>query len=339
MKKIFKKKATKFTVIFLAIAVACIALAVVLSVTLYKNYNIKSISVNGSTATISNETAQVEIRQSETISISVETYSDIQVSIFKDKDFTQSLQDFSDIQINGLDTTLYVTTGTNNKIKKVYTLTVKNTIAELNIIDFKINGVKPQLSNDALQITLPDITQSFNIDITPTFFNYLFYSDREHNTKIEELSNFSLPTNQTEIYLDVFNVNFNGVYKSFVIKLNFVKATDGIIDELYVNEIKATIVRTEINATVERANVLNIELSVSKNAHFEIFKDKNLTLQIDNINRIQNLNLSGKPLKYYIKVTAANGLELIYTLTVNYILDGNTDIASLKINNKRSRRI
>lgn len=334
MKKIFKKKATKFTVIFLAIAVACIALAVVLSVTLYKNYNIKSISVNGSTATISNETAQVEIRQSETISISVETYSDIQVSIFKDKDFTQSLQDFRDIQINGLDTTLYVTTGTNNKIKKVYTLTVKNTIAELNIIDFKINGVKPQLSNDALQITLPDITQSFNIDITPnSFFNYLFYSDREHNTKIDELSNFSLPTNQTEIYLDVFNVNFNGVYKSFVINFNFVKATDGIIDELYVNEIKATIVRTEINATVERANVLNIELSVSKNAHFEIFKDKNLTLQIDNINRIQNLNLSGKPLIYYIKVTAANGLELIYTLTVNYILDGNTDIASLKINN------
>lgn len=333
MRKIFNKKKTKFTVIFLAAALACIILSVVLAVTLYKNYDIKSISVNGSPASISKETAQVQIKQTETVSIYVETYSDIQVKIFKDEDFTQDLQDFNNIQISGFDTTLYITTGTNNKIKKTYTLNIKNEISEHNIIDFKINGVEPQLFNDSLTVTLPDITQACNIAVPSTsFFSYIFYYDREHKTRIDELSNFTLPTGQTVIYLDVYNVNFNGIYKSFIINFQFIETTDGIINELYVNGIKGTITRTEINADVERANIISLELKVSDKSNFEIFKDRNLTSQIEDIHRIQNLNLSGKPLKYYIKVIAANGTELIYTLTVNYILDSNTDISSLKIN-------
>ena len=124
MKKLFKDKKTKFTVIFLAALVICVSLVTALVITLYKDYDIKSITVNGRTATIHGETAQVEIEQSETVNINIKYKSDIQVKIYKDESFKQELQNFNNIRIDGTDTYLYITTGAKSKIKKTYTLNI-----------------------------------------------------------------------------------------------------------------------------------------------------------------------------------------------------------------------
>ena len=332
MKKLFKDKKTKFTVIFLAALVICVSLVTALVITLYKDYDIKSITVNGRTATIHGETAQVEIEQSETVNINIKYKSDIQVKIYKDESFKQELQNFNNIRIDGTDTYLYITTGAKSKIKKTYTLNIINKVSN-DVTDYTINGVAPELSNGGYSVTLPDITTNFNISVKPSiFFSYKFYLDSDRQIPINELSNFILPENQTTIYCDVYNVNFTEVFKQYKIDVQFETTENGKINVLTVNGIQADIGRTEATVTVDRANILNIEITGTETTKFIVYSDKNLTEEISDIKNIQNLNLSGEPIKYYIKAIAANGTELIYTLTVKYNLDTNVEISSLKIN-------
>ncbi len=332
MKKLFKDKKTKFTVIFLAALVICVSLVTALVITLYKDYDIKSITVNGRTATIHGETAQVEIEQSETVNINIKYKSDIQVKIYKDESFKQELQNFNNIRIDGTDTYLYITTGAKSKIKKTYTLNIINKVSN-DVTDYTINGVAPELSNGGYSVTLPDITTNFNISVKPSiFFSYKFYLDSDQQIPINELSNFILPENQTTIYCDVYNVNFTEVFKQYKIDVQFETTENGKINVLTVNGIQADIGRTEATVTVDRANILNIEITGTETTKFIVYSDKNLTEEISDIKNIQNLNLSGEPIKYYIKAIAANGTELIYTLTVKYNLDTNVEISSLKIN-------
>lgn len=332
MKRLFKNSKIKFTVIFLSITILCIALVTALVITLYKDYKIKSITVNGKTAALNGVTAAVEIEQTDTLNIDIKTAGGIKVKLYGDENLTQEINDFGNIKTDGKDAVLYITTGVKNKVKKTYNLTVINSIAD-NVANYKINGVKPKLTDGNYSVALPDITANLSIFIEPSaFFSYKFYLDSERKLQIAELSNFTLADNQTKIYCEVYNVNYPGVFKEYAIDLLFNKTDYGKIEKLTVNGIAASFSHTHAEVTVERANLLNIAVSGSNKTKFIFYSDKSLLEEIKNANNIQNFNLSGKPLKYYVKAVSDDGTELIYTLSVKYVLDGNTDIAEFKIN-------
>lgn len=324
---------TKFTVIFLSVFIVIVTIIGVLVITLVKDYDIKSIKVNGTYATIGENTAIVSIEQAETVDIVVETNSNLQIRLFKDKTFTQNIENFYNIQINGIDTTFYITIGNDNNIKKIYELTIKNVIQTKNELCFKINGVTPNLINNEYQVTLPDITETFFITPVSPFYSYSFYFDATHKNKIENITNFTFPSGETVIYVDLTNINQNDISKSYKINILLEQTKNGIIDEIFVNETKGNIVRTNINVYIERSNILSIKINTRTNTTYKVYKDITLNSEIKNSNRITDLDLTAKSVKFYINVISNNETSLIYTLNIYYLLNDDTDIKSLTINN------
>ena len=333
MKKSYKNNKIIITFLILIPLILCISCAIILAVTLKDDYNINSITVNNFLATINKDKASVEIEQAKIINVSVKSDKDIQIKIFKDKELTQSISNYDEIEINGIDTTFYITTGKNNKIKKTYILTIKNKMATENEIVFKINGSVPKLENDEFYVTLSDLTTELNFSIESSlFFTYLFYFDKNRQQLINDVSRFTLPDKQSSIYLDIYNINQKSVIKSYKINFVFTNVNDGRIQEIYVNGIKGNINNKAIKIDVERANVLILDIKVDKDTKYEVFSDIALSTPIENIKNIINTNLSGEPLTYYIKTISTSGAELIYSLCIHYILDDNSKITSMNIN-------
>lgn len=326
----------KLIIAMIAVAIAT-AVTVIITVVIINSgdFGIKSVTVNGIDATIAENTITVDIPQSQFISINTELNdSDAVIKYYSDKSEQDKISNIANFEIGGSDTSIYITVGKNESVKKRYTLIIKNHILQEPNISLTINGNEFTEANGMFEILLPFGNRQITLsDIKlPEFFTYKLYSDFERTDQIKQGESFNLSDNQNQLYLDIYNDKDINTYKSYIVKIIYIKSAEKQLLTFSINDNNAIIVNQTATVNIDRADNYSIVATSSDKSDLSIYYDNEHTQRVADFSSVL-INNSKQSNKLYAAVMAENGTVSNYTITVYFNKESNSDILMLEINN------
>ncbi len=324
--------------LIIAIIATALATAITVIVTVIVinsgDFGIKSLTVNGVNAIITEDAITVDIPQTKSISINTELNDpNAVIKYYSDKSEQDKISNIANIDIGGCDVVIYITVGKNETVKKRYTLYIKNQILQEPDISLTINGNDFSESNGMFEILLPfgnrQITLS-DIEL-PEFFSYALYSDFDRTNQIEPGESFILPNDQDQLYLDIYNDKNTTLYKSYRIKFNFIKSAENRLLTFSINNSNAIISDQTATVNIDRTDNYSIAATSSDKSEISIYYDSENSQMVTDFTSV-SLNNSKQSNKLYVAVTAENGTVSHYTITVDFNKEPDNDILMLKVN-------
>ena len=326
-------------IIILISTLVCLAISVIAIVLVNStDYGIKSVTVNGVSATITNRDINVKIQESEILNITIITNDKAaEYAVYADKDKTERIKNLSAISTNGEDVTYYVTTGKSGKIKENYLLHIYFIKAQVpNIIELKINNYVADVYQNSCEVKLPRVSL-YRLDITVSqYASFSVYYDSEKKRAVQDINNIKeLNSTGSESYLYVFVKTQSGNEKLYTVTLKYILDDNVSVASIYVNGITAQITDNFAVVLLERSNSLSITTDCSaKTTFIKYYFDDTCLSEISNNENIDISGFYGKKYQLYIKAIAESGDFALYTLTITFIPYQESEILDLQINNK-----
>ncbi|MBD5132519.1 MAG: hypothetical protein HDT28_08050 [Clostridiales bacterium] len=291
------------------------------------NLEFSSVAVNGIEAKSNNNDFTVYVPQCEKISLNC-TY-DIGVICKWYNEFGQEIDDIKNILINGKDIILKYVLSKSKVDDTVGRLSIVNVLPEKEVVSFLLNNVSQSVRGNEIFFALPPKTnriESANIALSD-FFSYKLYADSEKTTELNDIS--VLPFLST-YYLDIYNVNTIEVYKSYIVRINVQASDNTALSTVIVNGEVAIFEEGKFSIAIDKTSYLTVNaITDDEQAHVVILRDD---LIVENAN---NILISDKESEHFfsIRVTAENGKESDYLLSVGLIYEAVNTIESASVNN------
>lgn len=337
-----KNKRINLKVIIPIIIVSIITvITVVIAVVLVNsgNFEIKSLKVNGISAVISDDTIVANIPQSESVSISTELYdSDVTIKYYNDDAHKNEISDVSKIKTSEQNLIIYITTGKSGTVKQRYTLYINmqppQEQPKNELLSLSINGIPAEISDSTATIALKRATiYNVTLSVSDDATYYGFYDDAMLN-RIDDLSNIDKivqTESESRIYLNV--ISKDGRAKIYTIILKFILDDNTVLSSVFVNNVSAHIDGQAIAVIIERCKSLNVQaICASAYTKLAYYSDASCNNLLDEKN-IDISDYSNPKYRLYIKATAENGINAIYTLTVNFNPSRDAELLDMKANN------
>lgn len=278
------------------------------------------ISVNGVAAVADGDDYTAEIAQCDAVELDFSVEGDTAVDWFAADGMTP-LDVADGIYIGGKDAELVYRF--DGKRARRGRLTVKTVISSDEISEFRINGSSFTRSDGQLVFRLSDGALRIDSLVAAPFFTCRLYADEQRTVEVAVGSTVS---RRRELWLDVYNVKYETVYKSYTVRIDAPDAAR--VASVTVNGVAAREDNGAFFVDVDRSPFLDMAVTLTDaNAAFTVFGDG---LRVDDVTRIPVDERV--PTHAFTVKTMLGGRTVSETeVTVAFIYDGDSELRSASI--------